>query len=112
MPPVNPRVSRADERARAHDPRRRPMRVSRVRRRPDHWADEHARARARAAERSSEPLSDDETRWLDRHLAACDACRAVAATYDQQRLALRALAAPEPPRDLWARTAARIEQEA
>src|SRR4029077_271170 len=42
------------------------------------------------------------------------ACAAVADAYAADRLALRALRepAPEPPRDLWARTAAGIEREA
>ena len=58
-------------------------------------------------------LGIKETAWLDEHLADCPACSSVAAQYAADRLALRALrdAAPEPPRDLWARTAAAIEQE-
>src|SRR5687768_181792 len=53
-----------------------------------------------------------ETTWLAKHLTDCPACSTVAAQYAADRLALRALreAAPEPPRDLWARTAAAIEQ--
>ena len=41
------------------------------------------------------------------------ACRSVAAAYEADRLALRGLRdqQPEPPRDLWARTAAAIERE-
>ena len=51
--------------------------------------------------------------WLEEHLAGCDACRSVAASYEADRLALRAMRdrQPEPPRDLWARTSAAIERE-
>jgi hypothetical protein len=81
--------------------------------RPDDWDSQHARARARAAERLDRPLDADEAAWLDGHLASCDECAAIAADYAAQRLELRALRepAPVPPRDLWARTAAAIEQE-
>lgn len=83
-------------------------------RRPDDWADEHARARFRAAERLAAPLDAEEERWLDDHLASCAACATTAADYSAERLALRALRdrQPQPPRDLWARTAAAIEREA
>lgn len=88
-------------------------RFARIRRRPDHWASPHDRARARAAERLDGPLGLAEATWLDEHLAGCDACSAIAAAYEADRQSLRALAAnpPEPPRDLWARTAAAIERE-
>src|SRR5262245_28618906 len=81
--------------------------------RNDDWSSDHARARARAAERLDGPLEADESAWLDDHLASCDACSAVAADYAAQRLELRTLRdrAPVPPRDLWARTAAAIEHE-
>ena len=73
----------------------------------------HERARVRAAERLDGPLGLAESTWLDEHLAGCAACAAVAAAYEADRLALRSLAASpaEPPRDLWARTAAAIERE-
>jgi hypothetical protein len=88
-------------------------RFGRVGRRPDHWDSPHARARLRLAERMDGDLGIDESAWLDEHLADCPACSSVAVQYAADRLALRALrdAAPEPPRDLWARTAAAIEQE-
>ncbi|MGK2849706.1 MAG: zf-HC2 domain-containing protein [Candidatus Limnocylindrales bacterium] len=88
-------------------------RFARIRRRPDHWASPHDRARVRAAERLDGPLGLAEATWLDEHLAGCEACTAIAAAYEADRLSLRALAAnpPEPPRDLWARTAAAIERE-
>jgi Putative zinc-finger len=84
----------------------------RLRRRPDQWADAHERARARAAERLDGPLGLAESTWLDEHLAGCPSCAAIAAAYEADRQALRSLRddQPEPPRDLWARTAAAIEQ--
>lgn len=89
-------------------------RFGRHRRRPDHWPTPHARARARAAERLDGPLGLTEATWLDEHLIGCLECAAVAAQYDADRSALRGLrdATPEPPRDLWARTAAAIQREA
>jgi hypothetical protein len=89
-------------------------RFGRVTRRPDDWATPHDRARSRAAERLDAELDPGEAAWLDEHLAGCEACRAVAEAYVADRLALRSLRdiAPEPPRDLWARTAAGIEREA
>ncbi len=56
-------------------------------------------------------LAPSESAWLDEHLAGCTSCSAIASSYDDDRLALRALreSAPEPPRDMWARTAAAIE---
>ena len=59
-------------------------------------------------------LEPAEAAWLDEHLAGCAECRAVADAYAADQLALRGLreTTPEPPRDLWARTAAGIEQEA
>ena len=82
-------------------------------RRPDAWSDPHARARFRAAERLDGPIDPTESTWLDEHLRTCAECRDAAADYVSQRLELRALAQrqPVPPRDLWARTAAAIEQE-
>ena len=89
-------------------------RFGRVGRRADHWASPHERARVRAAERLDAPLKPSEAAWLETHLAECSACLAVAEAYVADRLALRRLrdAIPEPPRDLWARTAAGIEGEA
>jgi hypothetical protein len=87
-------------------------RFPRLRRRPDQWADAHERARTRAAERIDGPLGLAESTWLDEHLAGCQACAATAAAFEADRQALRTLRdeQPEPPRDLWARTAAAIEQ--
>lgn len=88
-------------------------RFGRIRRRPDHWSSPHERARARAAERLDGPLGLSESTWLDEHLASCAACTAIASSYEADREALRGWRdlQPEPPRDLWARTAAAIEQE-
>ena len=74
-----------------------------------------ARARsALAAERLDAPLEPAEAAWLDEHLAGCaDAAPSPPPT---RRIAWRcarcATDQPEPPRDLWARTAAAIEREA
>jgi anti-sigma factor RsiW len=88
-------------------------RFPRLRRRQDRWADEHAHARTRLAERLDGPLGLTESTWLDEHLAGCPSCAATAAAFEDDRLALRALRdqAPEPPRDLWARTSAALDRE-
>lgn len=82
-------------------------------RRPDEWPSSHARARADLAEQLDGALDPGESAWLVGHLSSCDACRDVDEEYATQRLELRALRdrTPQPPRDLWARTAARIENE-
>ena len=89
-------------------------RLGRVRRRPDHWATPHDRARHRAAERLDGPLGVVEAAWLEEHLADCTACFAEAQAFEADRMGLRSLRddIPVPPRDLWARTSAAIEQEA
>ncbi len=89
-------------------------RFGRVGRRPDHWPSAHERARVRAAERLEAPLMPSESAWLDAHLAECRLCASTADAYAADRAMLRRLrdANPEPPRDLWARTAAGIEREA
>jgi hypothetical protein len=83
------------------------------RRRADYSTATHERARGLAAERLDGPLSATDARWLAGHLDGCEACRSVAAAYEADRAALRGLRdhQPEPPRDLWARTAAAIERE-
>lgn len=82
-------------------------------RRPDDWPSSHVRARADLSDRLDAPLEPVEAEWLDTHLAACPVCTETATDYAAQRLELRALRdrTPEPPRDLWARTAAAIESE-
>ncbi len=73
----------------------------------------HAHARQLAGDRLGSPLTELDETWLDLHLADCAACRSIAAEYEADRLALRALRdhQPEAPRDLWARTAAALERE-
>lgn len=88
-------------------------RMHRVRRHAAHSVATHERARDLAATRVDWPLEPDDGRWLDEHLSTCLSCRSVAAAYESDRLALRILRdrQPEPPRDLWARTAAALERE-
>jgi hypothetical protein len=89
-------------------------RFPRLRRRPDHWSSPHERARHHAALRLDGPIGLAESTQLDEHLAACPACAAVASAYAAERDALQALRSsmPEPPRDLWARMAAALDQAA
>jgi hypothetical protein len=89
-------------------------RIGRAARRPDQWRSPHERARVRAAERLEAPLNPSEAIWLEGHLRECATCAAIANAYATDRAMLRRLrdANPEPPRDLWARTAAGIEREA
>lgn len=80
----------------------------------DPFADIHGRARELAAIRLDEPLPAAEDAWLEEHLVGCEACTRVAVEYAEQTSLLAALRGmpPEPPRDLWARTAAAIEADA
>ncbi len=73
----------------------------------------HDRARALIANGFTTPNEPADVTWLDSHIAGCAECAADLAAYAADRELLRALRdhPPEPPRDLWARTAARIEQE-
>ena len=73
--------------------------------------EDHDRARELAALRVDERLDPRDDAWLDAHLLGCDACSRVAADYDAQRSLFAAArgALPVPPRDLWARTAAAID---
>jgi hypothetical protein len=75
---------------------------------------DHLRARELAALEIDEPLAGPDAGWLDLHLASCPDCAAVADAYRADRLLFAPLrdAAPQPPRDLWARTAAAIDAEA
>jgi predicted anti-sigma-YlaC factor YlaD len=74
-------------------------------------SDDHARARTLAAMRVDTPLARERAAWLDAHLSTCDSCRAAADGFEADRSLLRGLAAPVPPRDLWAATAARLDRE-
>jgi hypothetical protein len=73
----------------------------------------HDRARALVSAGLLGPLSDADEAWLTRHLERCPECRTDRAAYETDRQLLRGLRdrTPEPPRDLWARTAAAIERE-
>jgi hypothetical protein len=62
-----------------------------------------------AAEVVDVELEPQDAEWLDGHLSACPDCRAIADEYLEIHAELRSLAMPEPPRDLWARTAAALD---
>ncbi len=74
----------------------------------------HDRAQELAAIRLDQPLEAPDGAWLDAHLRACADCAAVAEAFtaDQDLFGGLRHAAPVPPRDLWARTAAAIDAEA
>jgi hypothetical protein len=74
----------------------------------------HDRARSLVSREMLEPISGDEATWLERHLEACQECRRDREGFLADRDLLRSLrgTAPEPPRDLWARTSAAIDREA
>jgi hypothetical protein len=73
----------------------------------------HDRARATWSHGMLEPIDPADEAWLGIHLAGCGECRVEREAFLEDRQLLRSLRdqAPEPPRDLWARTAAAIEQE-
>jgi hypothetical protein len=73
----------------------------------------HDRARALASQEMVEPLRDDESAWLARHLEACSDCGREREAFLADRELLRSLRdrTPEPPRDLWAKTAAALDRE-
>jgi hypothetical protein len=74
----------------------------------------HDRARALISAELTERLPAEDATWLAHHLEACGECRREqeAFTADHELLQGLRTANPEPPRDLWARTAAAIEREA
>ena len=69
----------------------------------------HERARNLAAEAIDTALNPGDTAWLANHLGSCPDCQAVADEYQAIHLELGSLELPEPPRDLWARTAAAFD---
>jgi hypothetical protein len=69
----------------------------------------HERARSLAAQAVDVDLEPVDAAWLQQHLASCPECDAVAAEYLALHEELRSLPAPEPPRDLWARTSAALD---
>jgi hypothetical protein len=70
----------------------------------------HERARMLAAESVDAALEQADSEWLDGHLATCSDCAAVAQEHRAIHDELRSLAAPEVPRDLWARTSAAFDR--
>jgi hypothetical protein len=74
----------------------------------------HDRARALTAIEMLEPLDELQTVWLTGHLEGCAECRTDREAYLADRSLLRGLReqAPEPPRDLRARTMAALDREA
>lgn len=74
----------------------------------------HDRARALLSTELTERLPEDDATWLSRHLDACGECRRDRDAFAADHELLQGLrtAIPEPPRDLWARTAAAIDREA
>ena len=73
--------------------------------------DPHLRYRDLIAARLDRPLTRVELRTLTGHLKKCAACQGVETEYRNERGLLRGLAAPIPPRDLWARTSASLDRE-
>lgn len=73
----------------------------------------HDRARALTATEMLEPLGELQAVWLAGHLESCAECRNDREAYLVDRSLLRGLRenAPEPPRDLRARTMAALDRE-
>jgi hypothetical protein len=70
----------------------------------------HERARLLAADAVDAELpSAADATWLADHLSGCPDCAAAAADLAAIHDELHSLAYPEPPRDLWARTAASLD---
>ncbi len=74
----------------------------------------HDRARAIASDALLGPVEPADAAWLQSHLEGCAECRRETEGFRVDHELLRGLrdATPEPPRDLWARTAAAIERDA
>ena len=70
----------------------------------------HERARLLVSEAIDTELEPGDAAWLAEHLDGCPDCRTVADEYRALREELRSLAVPEPPRDLWARTTAALDE--
>jgi hypothetical protein len=73
----------------------------------------HDRARALITTAFTDPLGEVDAAWLEAHLGRCPECRSEREALVADRALLRGLRdhMPAPPRDLWARTAAAIEQQ-
>ena len=74
----------------------------------------HDRARVLVAMGFTEAVDPADAAWLEAHFAGCADCRIESEAWAADRELLVAARAQtiEPPRDLWARTAAAIEREA
>jgi len=74
----------------------------------------HDRARQLWSIAMIEPIDDRDSAWLDAHLDGCTECRLERDAQLADQGLLRSLRDQpiQPPRDLWARTAAAIEREA
>jgi len=69
----------------------------------------HASARMLSSTAIDDELAPSSAVWLAAHLRGCEECRLVAEEYRAIHAELRGLATPEPPRDLWARTASGLD---
>jgi hypothetical protein len=74
----------------------------------------HDRARALSSRRLLESVDPDDLGWLNRHLEACTECRRDDEAFAADHELLRPLrdVPIEPPRDLWAKTSAALDQAA
>ncbi len=70
----------------------------------------HDLARQLSAQRLSLPLPAAEATWLASHLRRCPACARIDGAYVADRELLKRLVAPEPPRDLFARTSVALDR--
>lgn len=73
--------------------------------------DGHAHFHSLISARLDGELAPGEGLELSEHMAECSTCRSIARDYRTQRALMGSLSAPPPPRDLWARTAAALDQE-
>lgn len=73
----------------------------------------HDRARSLISTGFLQQLDGPDAAWLAAHLSGCRLCTSDAEAYAADRELLRGLRdqSPQPPRDLWARTAAGLQQE-
>jgi hypothetical protein len=74
----------------------------------------HDRARALTSDQLVGELDADDAEWLTSHTEACTECRREREAFASDRELLRSLRDKpiDPPRDLWARTAAALDREA
>jgi hypothetical protein len=84
------------------------------RRRHNDDEETHDRARSLSSRALLEDLDAEERAWLERHHAACTECRMEHEGFVADRELLHSLRDKqiEPPRDLWARTSAALDQAA